>query len=272
LTHFVIWHYPPCCAISPLSLQTSIGLGWQWFIHPLFLPFGDGSILILRRSGVKGILKYKTLTGPDVFSHNGGGSCLKKDPMPLEFQSLSHGRIAFGFFNIETDIVLLNQYFLFGEDFCRYVVQASENRHPLYETAWEVYQIERENIGNLMGAIHGLDHRGFIGEVYKLFPFPKRREDFKQKPEGFKTRTLIENLIREYASTADIRFSMDSKSGRITIAEYLFDKFSFHALIKYVWMGGLPRWKEDRRPDYVLAMKAAIEQSPHPLFERILFS
>jgi hypothetical protein len=29
--------------------------------------------------------------------------------MPLEFESISHGRVAFGFFNIETDMILLNQ-------------------------------------------------------------------------------------------------------------------------------------------------------------------
>ena len=32
--------------------------------------------------------------------------------MPLEFESLSHGKMAFGFFNIETDMILLNEYFL----------------------------------------------------------------------------------------------------------------------------------------------------------------
>ena len=37
--------------------------------------------------------------------------------MPLEFQSISHGKIAFGFFNIETDMILLGHYFLFARDF-----------------------------------------------------------------------------------------------------------------------------------------------------------
>ncbi|MGD2186296.1 MAG: hypothetical protein PVI71_09215 [Desulfobacterales bacterium] len=31
--------------------------------------------------------------------------------MPLAFESLSHGSIAFGFFNIETDMLLLENYF-----------------------------------------------------------------------------------------------------------------------------------------------------------------
>jgi hypothetical protein len=35
--------------------------------------------------------------------------------MPLAFESLSHGTIAFGFFNIESDMLLLDRYFLFAE-------------------------------------------------------------------------------------------------------------------------------------------------------------
>lgn len=32
--------------------------------------------------------------------------------MPLAFDTLSHGTIAFGFFNIDSDMLLLEQYFL----------------------------------------------------------------------------------------------------------------------------------------------------------------
>jgi hypothetical protein len=32
--------------------------------------------------------------------------------MPLAFQSLSHGTITFGFFNIESDMLLLDRYFI----------------------------------------------------------------------------------------------------------------------------------------------------------------
>ena len=113
--------------------------------------------------------------------------------MPLEFQSISHGKIAFGFFNIETDMILLNQYFLFANDFCDYISDIAEiPLKEIYESSWDIYLIENNvDMGNLMGAIYGIDLRGFIGEVYKLFPFPKKREDFKQKPEGFKTLSLI---------------------------------------------------------------------------------
>jgi hypothetical protein len=33
--------------------------------------------------------------------------------MPLTFESISHGTIAFGFFNIDSDMLLLEKYFFF---------------------------------------------------------------------------------------------------------------------------------------------------------------
>lgn len=193
--------------------------------------------------------------------------------MPLEFESLSHGKIAFGFFNIETDMILLNQYFLFAEDFCHYIAEASQKNESIFKTSWEVYSFQnRGDIGNLMGAIHGSDHRGFIGEVYKLFPFPKHREDFKQKSEGNHARTLMERLIREYTSKTDIHFMMDQKTEQINIGEYLFGKLSFHELIKYIWMGGFPRWKDNLRPDYVLSMRKVIDRSANSLFYGLIFN
>jgi hypothetical protein len=41
--------------------------------------------------------------------------------LPLEFHFLSHGRIAFGFFNIDTDLLLLEKYFFFAHFFCNAV-------------------------------------------------------------------------------------------------------------------------------------------------------
>ncbi len=187
--------------------------------------------------------------------------------MPLEFDSISHGKIAFGFFNIETDMVLLNQYFLFAEDFCHSIAEASRKNEPRFEAPWKVYSFQnRRDIGNLMGAIQGVDHRGFIGEVYKLFPFPKLQEEFKQKPEGNHTRPLMERLVQKYAAKTDLYFRMDQKSERISIGEYLFDKPTFHELIKYIWRGGLPRWKDNLRPDYVILMGKVIAQSTNSLF------
>ena len=191
--------------------------------------------------------------------------------MPLEFESISHGKIAFGFFNVETDMILLNQTFLFAEDFCHYIAQATEKSNEIHETLWSVYLIEDQaDMGNLMGAIHGIDLRGFLGEVYKLFPFPKHRNDFKQKPEGFKNRILIEGLIRKFAKQLDIPFVVNQRDGKIGIGDYLFNRASFQELIKYIWLGGFPRWRDGIRPDYVLAMKKMIEQSKNHLFEGLI--
>jgi len=191
--------------------------------------------------------------------------------MPLEFESISHGKIAFGFFNVETDMILLNQTFLFAEDFCRHIAQATEKSNLIYETLWSVYLIEDQaDMGNPMGAIYGIDLEGFIGEVYKLFPFPKHQEDFKQNPEGFKNRILIEELIRKFAKRLDIPFVVNQRDGKIGIGDYLFNRVSFQELIKYIWLGGFPRWKDGIRPDYVLAMKKMIEQSKNYLFEGLI--
>ena len=186
--------------------------------------------------------------------------------MPLAFESLSHGRVAFGFFNIETDMVLLNQYFLFAGDFCNYISRATGKADEFFETTWEAFKIEPQNIGNLMGAIYGIDHSGFIGEVYKLFPFPKNQEDFKQKPEGDQIRKEIETQILKYGKRVHIRFVINLKDDRVTIGEYIFNHTVFLELIRYVWRGGFPRWRDEVRPDYILTMKQKIEESKNPLF------
>ena len=82
--------------------------------------------------------------------------------MPLEFHSISHGRIAFGFFNIETDLLLLEKYFFFAHGFCSMVDEiAAKQSHESNEIGLVGYFIDRhEDIGNLMGAIHGIDLRG----------------------------------------------------------------------------------------------------------------
>jgi hypothetical protein len=193
--------------------------------------------------------------------------------MPLEFESISHGKVAFGFFNIETDMILLNHYFLFAQDFCRYIVHAAQKNDRTYEASWEVYPIEKgAEIGNLTGAIHGIDHTGFIGEVYMLFPFPAKSEAFKQSPEGFKNRAIIEKMIQKYAKRTNISFFVDQKKEKISIGQYVFTKTAFQELIKYIWMGGFPRWKDEIRPEYVMTMKRRIEESDNLLFKDLRLS
>jgi hypothetical protein len=196
----------------------------------------------------------------------------KGDKMPLAFESLSHGQIAFGFFNIETDMILLEHYFFYAEDFCRSLCEGAEKGKDSFKTVWEVYWIQRENIGNLMGAIHGIDLRGFLGEVYKLFPFPRKEEEFKQNPEGYKNRTVVETLIQRYGKRTTLSFMIDEKKERIAIGKYIFNKPSFQELTRYIWRGGYPRWKDEIRPGYVIAMKDKIDQSNNPLFDGLLLN
>ncbi|MBN2468256.1 MAG: hypothetical protein JXD19_08905 [Deltaproteobacteria bacterium] len=194
--------------------------------------------------------------------------------MPLEFQSLSHGPIAFGFFNIDTDMLLLEHYFLFAPEFCEYIsaLAGIETGAP-FEDTWRVYPVEsRMDIGNLMGAIHGIAYQGFIGEVYKRFPFPQQPEEFRQKPDGFKNRETVDAIIRKYATMSDIPLVVDQDRRKVEIGDYTFSRDSFRQLLKYVWRGGYPRWKEGKRPDCVLHMKSVVEKSEDPLFKGIMFT
>jgi hypothetical protein len=189
--------------------------------------------------------------------------------MPLEFQSISHGSVAFGFFNIETDMILLNHYFFFAQDFCHLVSAIAKKPLPeLNKALLNIYVIEKpKDIGNLMGAIHGIDYWGFIGETYKRFPFPETREEFKQKPDGYRRRAEMEALIQKYGREGAIFVVIDRKKERVAVGEFIFASASFQELVRYVWMGGYPRWNEETRPDYVLSMKQNLDQSENFLFK-----
>jgi len=193
--------------------------------------------------------------------------------MPLAFDSLSHGSIAFGFFNIDSDMLLLDRYFFFSTDFCDHIsTMVESDDKEAFRTSWPVYHIEApEDIGDLMGAIHGVHYQGFIGDLYRRFPFPEKPEDFKQKPEGVKTRGIVEEMIAQYAEQIEIPFIADKQTQTVEIGAYSFSRPSFHELITYVWRGGYPRWKDEAKPDYVLAMKRAIEQKKAGLFKGIAF-
>ena len=176
--------------------------------------------------------------------------------MPLAFESLSHGSIAFGFFNIETDILILDHYFLFADEFCRYVEDLAENANESnYQTIWKVEYIgNADAIGDLMGAIHSIRYTGFIGELYRIFPFPPRPQDFKQNSQGFKTQSQVSEIIANYAQVLEIHIEVNNDIEEIQIGDYRFSRNQFQKLIAYVWHGGFPRWKDDIRPAYVTTM------------------
>lgn len=190
--------------------------------------------------------------------------------MPLLFNSLSHGEIPFGFFNIETDMILLNNYFFFASDMAENVIKlAGHEGISSQGQEWSVYILSERQIGNLMGAISGVVFQGFIGEVYTHFPFPHEPEKFKQNPEGYKTRGLIEEIVNRYTEPSTIAITVDEREQRLGIGEYHFSKPGFHALLGYLWAGGYPRWKESIRPSYILNMREAAERSATPLFHTI---
>ena len=193
--------------------------------------------------------------------------------MPLAFESMSHGTIAFGFFNIESDILLLENYFLFATEFCRFVGDiAVQPNVEGYKNNWPVYVIEeRETIGDLMGSIHGIRHTGFIGEVYRKFPFPKNIENFKQKAAGYQSQALIRDIILRYARQVHIPVRVAKGALEIDIGPYRFSSKVFRGLVEYVWRGGYPRWKDELRPDYVLEMKDKITIHSQRLFKNIQF-
>jgi hypothetical protein len=194
--------------------------------------------------------------------------------MPLAFESISHGTVAFGFFNIESDMLLLEHYFFFASDLCTWISELAEKQvSSRFESCWPVFDVPlREDIGDLMGAIHGFHFSGFIGELYKTYPFPGNQNDFKQNPEGQETRQAVEELIRDFSVPKDIPVVLDAGKGEAVLGEYRFDRQVFQGLLLYVWQGGYPRWRGEVKPDYVRRMKETVEANPHGLFKGIAFS
>ena len=180
--------------------------------------------------------------------------------MPLAFESTSHGTIAFGFFNIDSDMLLLDRIFFFSTVFCGHMADIADFvPNERCRKHWRVYHIpQSEQIGDLMGAIHGVHLAGFIGDVYRKYPFPRKEADFKQKPDGTQTQETIAAIIEKYARPSEVLFTMNAAQNEAAIGPYRFNRAQFQGLIRYVWQGGYPRWKDERRPDYVLAMRDRI--------------
>ena len=192
--------------------------------------------------------------------------------MPLSFRSQNHGNIAFGFFNIESDMLLLENYFFFADDFCQWINKmANQDDDELKRLECQAYYIDGEDIGDLMGAIHGIQFTGFIGKIYTLFPFPDDPQAFKQNPEGYQTRGIIISQIEDVSKKREILFEF-FKEGQMKIGPFLFEKSVFHELILYVWQGGYPRWKDERRPQYVIEMKESIINSHNSFFKGVFSS
>jgi hypothetical protein len=199
-----------------------------------------------------------------------GFSSVQETFMPLSFRSENHGSVAFGFFNIESDMLLLENHFFFADMFCKWMGQLAETvdiESRTFERA--VYYIENpRDVGDLMGAIHGVSFTGFIGDVYQMFPFPREANAFKQNPEGFLTQKVVTSCIlsRSVRQTLSISFHRDDT---VHFGPYRFHQKVFQALILYVWEGGYPCWKDEVRPRYVMEMKNRIENTGNPFFKGV---
>lgn len=167
--------------------------------------------------------------------------------MPLAFHSTSHGTVAFGFFNIETHMLLLEDLFFFADRFCSAVAACAEVA-PL--EAWRV-----ADVGHLHGAIAGVDLSGFIGATYRAFPFPRRREDFKQQPDGDRQESLVRRLIEPFGVPTTLSLCR-REGGGAAIGEFEFSGHGMSELVAYVVRGGMPRWRDDAPPVYVREMMA----------------
>ncbi|RPI72380.1 MAG: hypothetical protein EHM45_22320 [Desulfobacteraceae bacterium] len=187
--------------------------------------------------------------------------------MPLAFPSHSHGTIAFGFFNIETDLLLLERLFFFADRFCQAIIDLSrEKGESQCEVLLDGFTIhDRFRIGNLHGAIQGVDLSGFIGATYEKFPFPRDPEGFKQKPYGSKNQKDIQDLILTYGEQIKIRLWWDKVAGQVSVGEFVFDRKAFAMLIAYVDQGGYPKWQDEIRPDYVQKMLNKLRETFSPL-------
>jgi len=194
--------------------------------------------------------------------------------MPLAFESTSHGTLAFGFFNIDSDMLLLDRLFFFSTEFARHLSNLAHAPADLPFTAtWEGYYIKRsEDIGDLMNAIHGIRCSGFLGDVYKRFPFPEDSGMFRQKPEGTTTRSTMEKIIQRFAKPEKIFLNVKGPENDVEIGPYKFSRKVFQDMVLYVWLGGYPRWTEGSPPAYIREMKQHIETSDHPVYQGISFN
>ena len=186
--------------------------------------------------------------------------------MPLAFRSLNQGVVAFGFFHIETDMLLLGRGFFFAPEFCALIsnLAAAPADQPF---AYELpgYVIDRpEQIGDLHGAIAGVNHAGFIGALYARRPFPTDPAAFSQQPEGYSWREEVARLILNYGSEAALPVRADWAGGAFELGGCVFDPPGLRALVDYVWRGGMPGWRDGERPDYLIALAEELAASDSP--------
>lgn len=180
--------------------------------------------------------------------------------MPLAFRSASHGTVAFGFFNIETDLLLLDRLLFFADDFCAAVPALRlPEAGPTPRTSLAGWSIaDPRRMGDLHGSIAGRARWGFLGAIYERWPFPRDPAAFRQQPEGSRNRAAAAEIAGRFGEPCAIPATRDAARGVVTLGEYAFDAAEFDRMIAYVDRGGWPRWRDEVRPPYVAAMMSAL--------------
>ena len=184
--------------------------------------------------------------------------------MPLAFTSLSHGTVAFGFYNIETDGLLLDRMFFFCSDLCRAVCDLDRALPGETTSGLPGFVFDDPaRVGDLMGAIRGVRHVGYLGEIYRLWPFPTEPGGFRQKVEGDRNRHIVERTLRNWARATTVRLTFDAEGREYRIGAYAFSPDGYLELLNYIWRGGYPTWEgieDGRRPACVTEMRDARER------------
>ena len=190
--------------------------------------------------------------------------------MPLGFRSLSHGDIAFGFFNVKSDMLLLENYFFFADDFCKQITALAESCGEAPSFQWNVWHIaNRSDMGDYRSFLGEKRDRGFWGELYRHYPYPQRPEEFHQQPDGWQTQPEVVRMIGNYGAQKEIAFNVDPAKAMVSIGEYCFSYPVFQELILYVWVGGYPKWQDGKRPEYVMDMRERLVASDRPFLRGI---
>jgi hypothetical protein len=186
--------------------------------------------------------------------------------MPLGFHCLSHGAIAFGFFNIETDLLLMHQHVFWCRDFCVLVSDLAKTEPRKWFqarlNAW--FLPSQADLGDLHGSIAGRTHYGLIGETYRLWPFPRDLADFHQKSVGAAAKKEVQEMVDRFGQPQELEVVADAENVVLSLGEYQFNPTGVRALADYVWRGGMPGWLGGERPDYLWEAASVWRQAVSP--------
>jgi hypothetical protein len=186
--------------------------------------------------------------------------------MPLGFHSLNQGEIAFGFFHIETPLLLLDNRVFWCSDFCAAFNQltlADENEPFRSSIDGHLFH-SRAEYGDLQEAIAGVNHDGFIGSLYALIPFPTTREAFVQKTAGQLTNATVLEQVSKFAEAYAMKITAEQDTGLFTFDDVEFEPGTLRQLIEYIWRGGMPGWENGMRPAFLDGYADLWRQSDSP--------